>query len=132
MMFNYLPGAMHKGLQASGGNFIVLYLFKLLIVLALVLAPLMLLGASFPIIGAIYRKGFSHRGEDVGSLYAINTAGAIIGTVAASFWLLPAFGTISHNLKWLFMSDQKHSLEERLKANRIDRKVVGNCCRYIG
>ena len=93
LMFSYLPTAMYMGIQISGGDFALILFFKFLIVLSLVLTPMIFFGTSFPIIGAVYRRGYMHRGNDIGSLYAINTAGAIIGTVLVSFWLLPSYGS---------------------------------------
>jgi len=34
-------------------------------------------------------RGMSHLGRSTGSLYAVSTAGSIVGTLATSFWLIP-------------------------------------------
>lgn len=38
-------------------------------------------------------SGLGHIGRSAGSLYAVSTAGCIVGTLATSFWLIPAMQT---------------------------------------
>lgn len=63
------------------------------IVLVVVLPPMLLLGASFPIAARIVVSGAAQAGRDLGVLYAGNTAGAILGAWAAGFFLIPSLGT---------------------------------------
>jgi spermidine synthase len=58
-----------------------------------ILPPMLLLGASFPIAARIVVSGTRHAGRDLGVLYAGNTAGAILGSWVAGFFLLPALGS---------------------------------------
>ncbi len=58
-----------------------------------ILPPMLLLGASFPIAARIVVSGRSNAGRDLGVLYAGNTAGAILGSWVAGFFLLPALGS---------------------------------------
>ncbi len=50
-------------------------------------------GASFPF--ALAAAGAEHddTGRSTGRVYASNTVGAIIGSLAVSFWLIPSYGT---------------------------------------
>ncbi len=60
---------------------------------ALILLPLTVcLGATFPAIVKAATRELAAVGRSVGSLYSINTAGAIIGAFAAGFVLIPALG----------------------------------------
>lgn len=67
-------------------------LMKLGLSLALLVPPTTLMGASLPLLAqhAVARLG--HLGIRVGSLYALNTLGAVAGCFAAGFFLIPAWG----------------------------------------
>ncbi len=54
--------------------------------------PTTFMGATLPILVRHVTGLGQGFGRSVGLLYGINTLGAMIGTVAAGFWLLPAFG----------------------------------------
>src|SRR5262249_57151623 len=56
--------------------------------LLLVGIPATAMGATFPIAVASYAGGAA----DAGRLYAVNTAGAAIGSLATGFVLIPAIG----------------------------------------
>jgi len=55
-------------------------------------APALLLGATFPISLRALKRNEGRVVEHAGGLYAVNTAGAAVGALAAGFWLLPAYG----------------------------------------
>jgi spermidine synthase len=59
------------------------------------LAPTLLLGATFPCAVAACAPSAARAGEETGRLYAVNTAGAIGGAVLAGFVLVPALGVQS-------------------------------------
>ena len=54
--------------------------------------PTALMGATLPVLVAAIRGSRESEGSGVARLYALNLAGAIMGTVAAGFLFLPAFG----------------------------------------
>jgi len=56
------------------------------------LIPATLMGASMPLIvsSSLFRAG--PLGSRVGALYAVNTAGAVLGTVVSGFWLIGWWG----------------------------------------
>lgn len=58
-----------------------------------ILPATMVWGASFPLALAAGSRGSSDPGRSVGMIYAANTAGAVLGAVLASLWLLPWLGT---------------------------------------
>ncbi|MEW6308569.1 MAG: fused MFS/spermidine synthase [Bacillota bacterium] len=55
--------------------------------------PAVLLGMVSPLAIKLRAASLSGLGRTAGRLYALSTAGSIAGTFAASFWLIPAFGT---------------------------------------
>jgi spermidine synthase len=66
--------------------------FRLAGAFALLLPPTALMGATLPLLARHAVRRDEEVGPRVGALYAINTAGAIGGTVCAAFLLLPALG----------------------------------------
>ncbi|MCX7944407.1 MAG: fused MFS/spermidine synthase [Deltaproteobacteria bacterium] len=54
--------------------------------------PTTAMGATLPIISTYYIRNIREGGAKIGLLYAINTAGATIGTFIAGFYLLRTFG----------------------------------------
>ena len=54
--------------------------------------PALLMGMTFPIVTRIFTRDISRRGRSVGSVYAVNTIGAIVGSFTGGFILLPLFG----------------------------------------
>jgi spermidine synthase len=59
---------------------------------AVLLPPTAFMGATLPLLArhAVHRE--EEIGARVGVLYAVNTIGAIAGTVLAAFWLMPTLG----------------------------------------
>ena len=61
------------------------------------LLPTLLMGATFPCAVRLLARGAGSVGMDVGRVYAVNTLGAILGTIAAGFVLIPVWG-LQHSL----------------------------------
>ncbi|MFH1279226.1 MAG: fused MFS/spermidine synthase [Candidatus Eisenbacteria bacterium] len=60
---------------------------------AIVIAlPTLLMGAAFPVATHAFIRTMGGVGRGVGSLYAMNTVGAVAGSLAAGFLILPALG----------------------------------------
>jgi spermidine synthase len=59
---------------------------------AALLPPALLWGASFPLVLAALAAPGRDPGRLAGAAYAANTAGAIVGALLASLWLVPALG----------------------------------------
>jgi spermidine synthase len=55
--------------------------------------PILCLGAAFPLANAHVQRLEASVGRRAGALYLANTAGAVAGSLAAGFLLLPALGT---------------------------------------
>jgi spermidine synthase len=62
-------------------------------VLALVAVPIVLLGACSPWAVRLATPDVDHSGRTAGRLYAISTAGSLVGTMSAALLLIPFVGT---------------------------------------
>ncbi|HSC70733.1 MAG TPA: fused MFS/spermidine synthase [Candidatus Methylomirabilis sp.] len=69
-----------------------LTLIQFILVSLILLVPTTLMGASLPVLGRFFIRHLDGLGRKVGDLYALNTAGAVLGSAAAGFFLLPALG----------------------------------------
>jgi spermidine synthase len=58
----------------------------------LLVVPATLLGATFPVALRIYTTNVAHVGSRTGNIYAANTVGAVLGSLAAALILIPALG----------------------------------------
>ncbi|HXC51666.1 MAG TPA: fused MFS/spermidine synthase [Candidatus Limnocylindrales bacterium] len=56
------------------------------------LPPAIFLGALFPLGATLYASGRRDVGQAIGRLYAVNTLGAILGSIGCAFVLIPVFG----------------------------------------
>lgn len=59
---------------------------------AVMLLPSFLMGGCFPVATALYQRGLSDLGARVGRVYAVNTAGCVLGSLVAGFVLHPWLG----------------------------------------
>ncbi len=69
------------------------FLGSLAAVLVLVAVPVMLLGTVAPYANRLALGSVTHAGTVTGSLYAISTAGSLVGTFLAALLLIPLIGT---------------------------------------
>jgi len=92
-----LIGFIHSDLR---GNFLstvseqwgLILILRFGISLLVMLVPTIMIGATFPLVGKIYIKDLKQTGADVGKIYAINTAGNILGAFIPAFLILPLLG----------------------------------------
>jgi spermidine synthase len=73
-------------------SFLTLSLIRFIFAAAVLIVPTALMGATLPILSSYYVKEQSRIGLRVGSLYALNTFGAVLGAAATGFVLIPAIG----------------------------------------
>lgn len=84
----------HIHLVQSGGH--VWWEEALLIVTAaasLTFVPTLAFGFAFPLVTGLISRGKSRVGSDVGTVYAVNTLGSILGSTGAAFLLIPFLGS---------------------------------------
>ncbi len=77
---------------ALSQSFATLTLVRFLCSFTVLIVPTTLMGATLPIIIKSSQLRAEGLGERVGSLYAANTAGAIVGTLSAGFYLIGSVG----------------------------------------
>jgi spermidine synthase len=65
---------------------------RFFIAFALLTLPTALMGATLPLLSRIVIKQLSRVWQELGSLYAINTVGAVAGSLLAGFYLIGHFG----------------------------------------
>ena len=93
-LFDRLHGAFTSVAEAMSdqSRFLDIIVTRLSVSFVIMLAPTLLMGATFPLASAIYVGARRQIGRGVGTLYALNTMGAIGGSLAAGFVLIPALG----------------------------------------
>lgn len=83
--FVWLQGPLGASYQALG-------LIQFVVVFMLLVVPTTLMGATLPILSEALVSHKAGVGRTVGTLYAVNTFGAVLGVLLAGYVLLPALG----------------------------------------
>ncbi|MBI3652374.1 MAG: fused MFS/spermidine synthase [Acidobacteria bacterium] len=73
-------------------SFLALSLVRFLFAALVLIVPTALMGATLPVLSSYYARELNRIGLRVGSLYALNTFGAVLGAAATGFLLIPAIG----------------------------------------
>ena len=73
-------------------EFYTLSLIRFILTFGILLIPSTLMGGTLPVLTRFFVKRLEQLGTNIGILYALNTFGAVIGTVAAGFFLIEAMG----------------------------------------
>lgn len=84
--------------SALPGSPLLLALVRLGLTAVALLLPTTAMGATLPLLARHVtrrRAEVSDLGRRLGGLYAVNTAGALLGAAAAGFWLIPAIGILA-------------------------------------
>jgi len=93
--------AAHTALQPS---FISVLTAQAAIAAGLLLPPTVLMGATFPLMCLALLRQEGQLGRVVGLVYGLNTAGAVIGTITAGFFLIPVIG-VRGTIGWAIAVD---------------------------
>lgn len=91
-LFHLVDNAYALIWQQLQPGFFVFSLWRFLLSCAMLLVPTTLMGATLPVLAAAIARVPAHKSTAVTRLYGLNLAGAIVGTIAAGFFLLPALG----------------------------------------
>ena len=76
-----------------GTSFWKLQAVEFALIVAIMILPTTLMGAAFPLAGRLFVQTSAAVGKSVGTLYASNTIGNILGSFAGGFILIPLVGT---------------------------------------
>lgn len=79
-------------LMAQDLGFGALWIAQLALVVPTIFVPTFAMGAIFPLVTELFRRESCSSGRAVGTSYAANTVGSIIGSLVGGFLLIPAFG----------------------------------------
>jgi spermidine synthase len=87
-----LYGALFRNAELGEAGGLASALFYLLVSFAILLVPTALMGATLPLLVRHAVRSDEEIGPRTSALYAINTLGAVVGTLLAGFFLLPSLG----------------------------------------
>ena len=90
----------HAAIWGSHASYYSFALLRFLLASALLLVPTAAMGATLPVLARYFcgDDAAPETGAKVGTLYAVNTAGAVVGVFLAGFVLLPRVGMWATNL----------------------------------
>jgi spermidine synthase len=107
--------ALYKSLNLS---FFTFSLVQFALVFLVLLVPTTLMGGTLPVLSKFFVQRLEGVGRKVGDLYALNTFGAVVGTIAAGFFLVPAIG-----VRWSIILAAGINLAIAAAAFAIDRAL---------
>jgi spermidine synthase len=90
--FGRLPIAYMQLYQGMEPTWIKLISLQFLLCVGLMIVPTFLMGGTFPLVARIYAIDLSRIGARIGTAYAYNTVGSILGSFIGSFVLLQLLG----------------------------------------
>ncbi len=91
-LFEKLPLIFLRLLQPFGRSFSLFLSIQVLSSGLVMLLPTLFLGMTFPLVARLFTQSLYRVGSGVGSSYAANTVGAILGAFAGGFILIPVIG----------------------------------------
>ncbi len=91
-LFTVLPSFFWRMYQTTGPVWWKVIGSKFILSFLVMLIPTTLFGATFPLVSKLYTQTIEQVGKKIGKIYAVNTLGAIIGSWATGFALIPLWG----------------------------------------
>jgi predicted membrane-bound spermidine synthase/Tfp pilus assembly protein PilF len=91
-LFERLPLIFVRLLQGFGDSFNTFLSLQVLLSAMVMFIPTVLLGMTFPLVARLFTQSLYRVGSGVGSSYAANTVGAVLGAFAGGFILIPNIG----------------------------------------
>src|SRR5262245_5174705 len=92
LIFTALPTVYQSFWQWLQLSFFALSIVRFVFATLVLIVPTALMGATLPVLSSFYARDAARIGFRVGSLYALNTFGAVLGAAATGFVLIPALG----------------------------------------
>lgn len=87
--------------KAVGDHFVLLSILRFFATALALIVPTTLMGATLPLLSQYVSRrhsGIVGASVQIGTLFAMNTTGAVVGTFVSGFWLLPRLGVSKTNL----------------------------------
>jgi len=91
-VFAFLPSVYIELYNLTFPNLYLFQFIQILMAMAVIAIPATLMGTTLPLMIKTYSQNFSKIGYDVGKLDASNSVGAVFGTLAAGFLMIPLLG----------------------------------------
>ncbi|MBI3065555.1 MAG: fused MFS/spermidine synthase [Deltaproteobacteria bacterium] len=91
-LFERLPLIFVRLLHGFGDTFNTFLSLQVLLSAMVMFIPTVLLGMTFPLVARLFTQSLYRVGSGVGSSYAANTVGAVLGAFAGGFLLIPNIG----------------------------------------
>jgi spermidine synthase len=91
-LFEKLPLIFLRLLHAFGDSFSLFLSIQVLLSALVMFLPTLFLGMTFPMVARLFTQSLYHVGSSVGTSYAANTLGAILGAFAGGFIFIPLIG----------------------------------------
>ena len=91
-LFERLPLIFVRLLHGFGDTFTVFLYLQIFLSAMVMFIPTVLLGMTFPLVARLFTQSLYRVGSGVGSSYAANTVGAVLGAFAGGFILIPNIG----------------------------------------
>jgi len=91
-LFERLPLIFVRLLHGFGDTFNTFLSLQVLLSAMVMFVPTVLLGMTFPLVARLFTQSLYRVGSGVGSSYAANTVGAVLGAFAGGFILIPNIG----------------------------------------
>ena len=91
-LFERLPLIFVRLLSGFGDTFDVFLSVQIFLSALVMFVPTVLLGFTFPMVARLFTQNLYRVGTGVGTSYAANTVGAIVGAFAGGFILIPTIG----------------------------------------
>ena len=92
-IYRELPFIFFNLKDAFAERFWLFLIIEFLLAAAVMIIPTLSMGAIFPLVNRIYSQGFTRSiGKKVGDIYFFNTTGAIVGSAAGGFLMIPLIG----------------------------------------
>jgi spermidine synthase len=123
-LFEKLPLIFLRLLHGFGDSFHLFLSIQVAISAMVMVLPTLLLGMTFPLVARLFTQSLYRVGSSVGTSYAANTLGAILGAFAGGFILIPTIGVqnsilfaviLNLLIGWfLIVADPRMSLAPRL------------------
>src|SRR5215510_2061769 len=92
LIFTALPTVYQSFWQWLHLSFFALSIVRFVFATLVLIVPTALMGATLPVLSSFYARDAARIGFRVGSLYALNTFGAVLGAAATGFMLIPTLG----------------------------------------
>lgn len=92
VLFSRLPEWFVRLWPVTGGTFDGLLWLQGILSVLVMLLPTLIMGALFPIVSELLTQRISLLGRHLGSSYAVNTLGGIVGSFLSGFVLIPCVG----------------------------------------